>query len=191
MEGALACSDCHAPHGTRERASLRKTSIYVKQEACLNCHRRSEPWVSNTLARKKRDALSAMLPMVSQSFYAHPGDSDCCAPIHGHAFYATFNCVNCHNQIHGPISAADSCSKKEQTRRGEDEKISRDRLSLIFCISLFHLFPVARARPKTPANSRRIAVEWFPVEWRIELGYRFADIDGSHLDTKRRELMDG
>ena len=105
MEGALKCSDCHAPHGTRERASLRKTNIYGRQETCFNCHpEKRGPWVFEHLAQKKEGCSICHAPHGSPNrFMLIRRDSrQLCAQCHGQRhFYATFNCINCHNQIHG------------------------------------------------------------------------------------------
>ena len=66
-------------------------------------------------------------------------------------------------------------------------------LSLIFCISLFHLFPVARAEAQDTGGTAE-GLQWSGFQWNgdIELGYRFADIDGSRSRYKETvNLMDG
>jgi DmsE family decaheme c-type cytochrome len=104
MEGALTCSDCHAPHGSRERASVRQTSIYGKQETCFNCHpEKRGPWVFEHLAQKKEGCSICHAPHGSPNrFMLIRRDSrQLCAECHGLRHYVTNNCVNCHNQIHG------------------------------------------------------------------------------------------
>jgi len=66
-------------------------------------------------------------------------------------------------------------------------------LSLIFCISFFHLFPSGRAQAED-TNGTPEGVQWSGFQWNgdIELGYRFADIDGSRNRYKETvNLMDG
>ncbi len=66
-------------------------------------------------------------------------------------------------------------------------------LSLIFCISLFHLFPVARAEAQDTSGTAE-GLQWSGFQWNgdVELGYRFADIDGSRSRYKETvNLMDG
>ena len=66
-------------------------------------------------------------------------------------------------------------------------------LNLIFCISLFHLFPVARAQAQDSSGTVE-GLQWSGFQWNgdVELGYRFTDIDGSRSRYKETvNLMDG
>src|SRR4030042_5779614 len=52
LEGALKCSDCHTPHGTRNRASLRKWNKF-NDDVCFKCHpEKRGPWVFEHLSVK-------------------------------------------------------------------------------------------------------------------------------------------
>jgi hypothetical protein len=66
-------------------------------------------------------------------------------------------------------------------------------MSLIFCISFFHLFPFGRAQAEDTSGTTE-GFQWSGFQWNgdIELGYRFADIGGSRLRYKETvNLMDG
>ena len=66
-------------------------------------------------------------------------------------------------------------------------------LSLIFCISFFHLLPFARAQAQDTSGTAE-GLQWSGFQWNgdVELGYRFADIDGNRARYKETvNLMDG
>jgi len=122
VEGKIACSDCHAPHGSVteplldadsvntlcHRCHAEKRGPYVWEhapvsESCLNCHR---PHGSN-----HDDLLVAPMPFLCNQCHGQPGSfshpNDLLTRgnlLRGSApdeRLVARGCVNCHSQIHG------------------------------------------------------------------------------------------
>ena len=104
LQGALKCGDCHTPHGTRNRASLRKTNTTVKYEVCFNCHpEKRGPWVYEHLTQKVEGCSMCHVPHGSPNKFLLNFRSarEVCSQCHGIPHFATASCINCHTQIHG------------------------------------------------------------------------------------------
>jgi DmsE family decaheme c-type cytochrome len=106
MEGALKCTDCHTPHGTRTRASLRKWNKF-NDDTCFKCHpEKRGPWVFEHLAVKTEGCSICHVPHGSANRFllVRPDVRTLCLECHGlrHGPGSTFSsCVKCHSQIHG------------------------------------------------------------------------------------------
>lgn len=110
MEGAVKCSDCHTPHGTRNRASLRTGGrVNYNIDACFKCHpEKRGPWVFEHPSVKVEGCTICHLPHGSPNRFllAHRDVRRVCIQCHGQRhqnvfFSSAVVCVNCHTQIHG------------------------------------------------------------------------------------------
>jgi len=104
IQGFLKCTDCHTPHGTRERANLRKTSLNRHDEVCFKCHpEKRGPWVYEHLNVKVEGCSSCHVPHGSQNRFMliRREIRLLCAECHGLRHFPNFSCINCHTQIHG------------------------------------------------------------------------------------------
>lgn len=62
LEGAVKCTDCHTPHGTLTRTSLRKWSKF-NDDVCFECHSEKRgPWVLEHLAVKVEGCMACHEP---------------------------------------------------------------------------------------------------------------------------------
>jgi len=103
LEGAMKCSDCHTPHGTRTRASLRTWNI-SNVDACFKCHpEKRGPWVFEHAAVKVEGCGMCHVPHGSANrFLLTTRDvRRSCIQCHGQHHFNPLSCVNCHSQIHG------------------------------------------------------------------------------------------
>jgi len=106
LQGAMKCSDCHTPHGTRTPASLRTWNKF-NVDACFKCHpEKRGPWVHEHTAVKVEGCAVCHLPHGSPNkFLLTARDSRrVCIQCHGQPHPAGFNprsCVTCHTQVHG------------------------------------------------------------------------------------------
>jgi DmsE family decaheme c-type cytochrome len=106
IEGALKCTDCHTPHGTRTRASLRKWNKF-NVDTCFQCHpEKRGPWVFEHMAAKTEGCRICHVPHGSPNRFLliRPDVRTLCLECHGlrHGPNPTFSsCVKCHSQIHG------------------------------------------------------------------------------------------
>ncbi|SDJ02403.1 decaheme c-type cytochrome, DmsE family [Ferrimonas sediminum] len=109
--GQMACSDCHAPHGSLSEASLKQVSV---NDSCFECHAEKrgpflwehQPVTDNCLSchtphgSVNDTMLERRAPMLCQSCHASDGHA---SRGHGddNAFSGGQSCLNCHSQIHG------------------------------------------------------------------------------------------
>ena len=103
LEGALKCTDCHTPHGTRTRASLKKWNKF-NDDVCFKCHpEKRGPWVFEHQAVKVEGCASCHVPHGSPNrFLLTTQDSRrVCIQCHGQRHINLSSCTNCHTQIHG------------------------------------------------------------------------------------------
>jgi DmsE family decaheme c-type cytochrome len=119
IEGKVTCQNCHEPHGSLQKASLRNESV---SDLCLSCHTdKRGPWIHEHPPVEENCAIchtphgSAHKGLLAQKPPAlcadcHPGG-------HTHGIYdgrgtlpgvlpsnirfPSSGCVNCHRQIHG------------------------------------------------------------------------------------------
>jgi len=124
IEGKIGCQDCHNPHGSLVRASLRNDSIV---DLCTSCHAdKRGPWIHEHPPVEENCAIchtphgSAHKGLLAQKPPALC--SDCHANGHTHGIYdgrgtlpgtlpsnirfEASGCVNCHRQIHGSNAPA-------------------------------------------------------------------------------------
>jgi DmsE family decaheme c-type cytochrome len=103
IQGALTCSDCHTPHGTRTRASLRTWNKF-NTDACFKCHpEKRGPWVFEHLSVKVEGCQVCHSPHGSPNRFLliRRDIRTLCLECHGQPHFPRFSCVNCHTQIHG------------------------------------------------------------------------------------------
>jgi DmsE family decaheme c-type cytochrome len=103
LEGALKCSDCHTPHGSRTRASLRTWNKF-NVDACFKCHpEKRGPWVFEHLSVKVEGCQVCHTPHGSPNRFLliRRDIRTLCLECHGQPHFPRFSCVNCHTQIHG------------------------------------------------------------------------------------------
>jgi DmsE family decaheme c-type cytochrome len=124
IEGKVFCQDCHEPHGSLQKASLKSESV---SDLCLTCHTdKRGPWIHEHPPVEENCAIchtphgSAHKGLLAQKPPAlcadcHPGG-------HTHGIYdgrgtipgvlpsnirfEASGCVNCHRQIHGSNAPA-------------------------------------------------------------------------------------
>jgi len=119
IEGKVGCQDCHDPHGSLTKASLRAESI---PDLCLTCHAdKRGPWIHEHPPVEENCAIchtphgSSHKGLLAQKPPALC--ADCHANGHTHGIYdgrgtlpntlpsnvrfVSSGCVNCHRQIHG------------------------------------------------------------------------------------------
>lgn len=103
LDGAMTCSDCHTPHGTRTRASLRTWNKF-NVDVCFKCHpEKRGPWVFEHASVKVEGCAICHLPHGSPNrFLLTTRDvRRTCMQCHGQVHFNPQSCVNCHTQIHG------------------------------------------------------------------------------------------
>lgn len=103
LEGAIKCTDCHTPHGTRTRASLRKWNKF-NDEVCFDCHAEKRgPWVFEHLAVKAEgcSVCHEVHGSPNRFMLVRRDVRRLCIECHGVVHFAPASCVNCHTQIHG------------------------------------------------------------------------------------------
>jgi DmsE family decaheme c-type cytochrome len=103
IQGALTCSDCHTPHGSQTRASLRKINKF-NIDVCFKCHpEKRGPWVFEHGAQKFEGCNVCHSPHGSPNKFMliRRNIRTLCMECHGQPHFPNFSCVNCHTQIHG------------------------------------------------------------------------------------------
>jgi DmsE family decaheme c-type cytochrome len=103
IQGAVKCSDCHTPHGSRNRASLRKINKF-DTDVCYKCHpEKRGPWVFEHQAQKFEGCSICHSPHGSPNRFLliRRDVRSLCMECHGQVHFPKFSCINCHNQIHG------------------------------------------------------------------------------------------
>jgi DmsE family decaheme c-type cytochrome len=124
IEGKIGCHDCHDPHGTMQKASIKNESIH---DLCVSCHAdKRGPWIHehppvmencNTCHTPHGSSHRGLLAQKPPALCAdcHPGG-------HTHGIYdgrgtipgqlpnairfEGSGCVGCHRQIHGSNAPA-------------------------------------------------------------------------------------
>ena len=119
IEGKIGCQDCHDPHGSLQKASLRNDSL---NDLCTTCHAdKRGPWIHEHPPVEENCAIchtphgSSHRPLLAQKPPVLCGD--CHANGHTHGIYdgrgtlpntlpsnirfESSGCVECHRQIHG------------------------------------------------------------------------------------------
>jgi len=103
IQGALTCSDCHTPHGSQTRASLRKINKF-NMDVCFKCHpEKRGPWVFEHGAQKFEGCNVCHSPHGSPNKFLliRRNIRTLCMECHGQPHFPNFSCLNCHTQIHG------------------------------------------------------------------------------------------
>ena len=103
IQGALKCSDCHTPHGSRNRASLRNMNKF-DTDVCYKCHPEKQgPWVFEHGAQKFEGCNVCHSPHGSPNKFLliRRDVRTLCMECHGQPHFPRFSCINCHTQIHG------------------------------------------------------------------------------------------
>lgn len=108
LEGALLCSDCHTPHGSRTRPSLRRWNKF-NIDVCFKCHpEKRGPWVFEHPSVKVEGCSICHDPHGSPNRYllTHSNSRRVCIQCHGlrhqgSLIRSTEICTNCHTQVHG------------------------------------------------------------------------------------------
>jgi DmsE family decaheme c-type cytochrome len=109
LEGILSCSDCHAPHGSQSRVSLRG----VHNETCTRCHiEKGGPFTFEHMASRVEGCMACHTPHGSANTFLLKRWEErvLCLECHSDApifhnqvpgsfFYGA--CTRCHTQIHG------------------------------------------------------------------------------------------
>ena len=126
IEGKVSCQDCHEPHGSMQKASLRNDSL---NDLCLSCHAEKRgPWIHEHPPVEENCAIchtphgSAHRGLLAQKAPVLCGD--CHANGHTHGIYdgrgtlpntppsnirfLGSGCVECHRQIHGSNAPSSS-----------------------------------------------------------------------------------
>ena len=119
IEGKVGCQDCHDPHGSMMKASLRNDSL---NDLCYSCHAdKRGPWIHEHPPVEENCAIchtphgSSHRALLAQKAPVLCGD--CHANGHTHGIYdgrgtlpntlpsnirfQSSGCVECHRQIHG------------------------------------------------------------------------------------------
>ena len=109
LEGAMRCTDCHTPHGSQSRASLRG----VHNGTCTQCHiEKGGPFAFEHLASRIEGCTSCHVPHGSTNKFLLKRREErvLCLECHSNAplFHnqapgALFQgaCTRCHTEIHG------------------------------------------------------------------------------------------
>jgi DmsE family decaheme c-type cytochrome len=108
LEGAVLCSDCHTPHGSRTRPSLRRMNKF-NIDVCFKCHpEKRGPWVFEHPSVKVEGCSVCHDPHGSPNRFllTHNDPRRVCIQCHGllhqgGLVFSTEDCINCHPQIHG------------------------------------------------------------------------------------------
>jgi len=110
-EGAMKCTDCHNPHGTSNRATLRQTGW----ETCTQCHiEKRGPFVFEHSAVKVEGCTACHTPhgSVNRMLMVRREERFLCLQCHVDPFAANVphgrlsfqtrgDCTRCHSSIHG------------------------------------------------------------------------------------------
>jgi predicted CXXCH cytochrome family protein len=110
-EGLMKCTDCHSPHGTLNRANLKKPAW----ETCVNCHvEKRGPFVYEHAAVKVEGCATCHNPHGSTNrmllvrrearqlcLQCHPEFNAKQVPHGRLSFQTSGECVRCHVAIHG------------------------------------------------------------------------------------------
>jgi predicted CXXCH cytochrome family protein len=110
-EGFMKCTDCHSPHGTRNKPMLRRTNW----EGCINCHiEKRGPFVFEHAAVKVEGCIACHYPhgSVTRMLLVRREGRFLCLQCHvnpqadnvphGRLSFATMGeCIRCHVSIHG------------------------------------------------------------------------------------------
>ena len=108
IQGALKCSDCHTPHGSRNRASLRNMNKF-DTDVCYKCHPEKQgPWVFEHGTQKFEGCNVCHSPHGSPNKFLliRRDVRTLCIECHGQYHWPRFSCINCHTQIHGSNSSS-------------------------------------------------------------------------------------
>lgn len=108
LEGVVKCTDCHTPHGTRTRASLRTWNLF-NDDVCFKCHpEKRGPWVFEHLAVKVEGCGICHVPHGSPNRFLLNAREPrrVCIQCHGQHMINPRICTNCHTQIHGSNSSS-------------------------------------------------------------------------------------
>jgi DmsE family decaheme c-type cytochrome len=103
LQGAVKCTDCHTPHGTRTRASLRTWNKF-NMDACFKCHpEKRGPWTYEHLGAKAEGCTICHEPHGSPNKWLliRRDARSVCIECHGIPHFSSVSCVRCHTQIHG------------------------------------------------------------------------------------------
>jgi DmsE family decaheme c-type cytochrome len=126
IEGKVGCQDCHDPHGSMTKASLRNDSL---NDLCYSCHAdKRGPWIHEHPPVEENCAIchtphgSSHRALLAQKAPVLCGD--CHANGHTHGIYdgrgtlpntlpsnvrfLSSGCVECHRQIHGSNAPSSS-----------------------------------------------------------------------------------
>ncbi|MFO1413614.1 MAG: DmsE family decaheme c-type cytochrome [Burkholderiales bacterium] len=119
IEGKIGCENCHDPHGSMQKASLRNESI---NDLCLSCHTdKRGPWIHEHPPVEENCATCHMPHGSSHRALLNQKPPELCGDCHpgGHTHgiydgrgtlpntlpsnvrFVSSGCVNCHRQIHG------------------------------------------------------------------------------------------
>jgi DmsE family decaheme c-type cytochrome len=105
LEGAVKCTDCHTPHGTMQRASLRKWNRFNDAgDACFQCHpEKRGPWVFEHAAGKVEGCMVCHVPHGSANRFLliRKDVRRVCLECHGARHFNPQSCITCHTQVHG------------------------------------------------------------------------------------------
>lgn len=114
-EGALKCTDCHATHGSNNRASMTKANW----ETCVGCHTEKRgPWVFEHASVKVEGCTACHTPhgSTNRALLARREERMLCLQCHTApqatnvphsrlSFQTQGDCSRCHVQIHGSNSS--------------------------------------------------------------------------------------
>jgi len=114
-EGAMKCTDCHAPHGSNNRASLAKANW----ETCTGCHAEKRgPWAFEHASVKEENCVTCHTPhgSTNKALLARREERTLCLQCHisptgvnvphsRGSFQTLSDCTRCHVQIHGSNSS--------------------------------------------------------------------------------------
>jgi predicted CXXCH cytochrome family protein len=105
LEGFMACSDCHNPHGSFNASFVSEAG----NEACLTCHTEKEgPFVFPHAAQEVEGCVACHQPHGSVNNHLLPYRETQFTCLSCHVDVPSFHrlpdfadCVSCHSQIHG------------------------------------------------------------------------------------------
>lgn len=110
-EGAMKCTDCHATHGSNNRASM----VKANWETCVACHAEKRgPWAFEHASVKVEGCASCHTPhgSTNKALLARREERTLCLQCHvsptgvnvphgRQSFQTLSDCTRCHSQIHG------------------------------------------------------------------------------------------
>ncbi|WP_238786942.1 DmsE family decaheme c-type cytochrome [Ferrimonas lipolytica] len=110
-QGAMVCSDCHAPHGSLSDASLKQTTV---NESCYDCHAEKRgPFLweheaviddcsncHNPHGAVNDNMLKRKAPQLCQNCHQPDGHQFNVEQPEG-VFTSGQSCMNCHSKVHG------------------------------------------------------------------------------------------